>query len=110
MAGLVVNRKAPRIQNFHEETVRALGELLAASGQEHPEEMTRDDIYHRVGSSKILRFDELYPPVDPGCMTNGNIPPEYQRYVDAASADTFQTSFRNGKPRDAKGATFTTDD
>ena len=109
VAGLVVDQKAPRIRNFHEETVRGLGELLAASGQEHPEEMTRDDIYHRVGSSKILRFDELYPPVEHGCMLNGNTPPEYQRYVDAASADTFQTSFRLGKPRDAKGATFSTD-
>jgi len=107
--GLVVDQKAPRIRNFHEETVRALGELLAASGQEHPEEMTRDDIYHRVGSSKILRFDELYPPLESGCMLNGNTPPEYQRYVDAASADTFVTSFRNGRPRDAKGSTFSTD-
>ena len=109
MAGLVVDQKAPRIRNFHEETVKALGELLAASGQEHPEEMTRDDIYHRVGSSKILRFDELYPPLEPGCMLTGNTPAEYQQYVDAASAETFETSFRHGKPRDATGATFTTD-
>ena len=84
-----------------------LSELLAASGQEHPEEMTRDDIYHRVGSSKILRFDELYPPLEVGCIVNGNTPPEYQRYVDAASAETFATNFRNGRPRDASGGTFT---
>ncbi len=107
--GLVVEQKAPRVRNFHEETVRALSELLAASGQEHPEEMTRDDIYHRVGSSKILRFDELYPPLEAGCMVNGNTPPEYQRYVDAASAETFATNFRIGRPRDATGGTFATD-
>ncbi len=107
--GLVVDRKAPRIRNYHEETVKALAELLAASGQEHPEEMTRDDIYHRVGSSKILRFDELYPPLVAGCILNGNTPPEYQRYVDASNAETFVTSFRQGLPRDTTGKTFSTD-
>ena len=110
VAGLVVDQKAPRIRNFHEETVKALGELLAASGQQHPEEMSRDDIYHRVGSSKILRFDELYPPIEPGCMVNGNMPAQYQRYVDAASAETFLTRFREGQPRSAAGSTFTADD
>ena len=109
VAGLVVDQKAPRIKNFHDETVKALSELLAASGQEHPEEMTRDDIYHRVGSSKILRFDELYPPLEAGCMINGNVPPEYERYVNAASADTFLTSFRNGRPRSTSSGTFTND-
>lgn len=109
VAGLVPEKKAPRIKNFHAETVKALSELLAASGQEHPEEMTRDDIYHRVGSSKILRFDEIYPPLESGCMLNGNTPSEYQRYVDAADAGTFVTDFRNGRPRDVSGSTFAND-
>jgi glutamate synthase domain-containing protein 2 len=109
MAGLVPDQKAPRITNFHGETVKALSELLAASGQEHPEEMTRDDIYHRVGSSKILRFDELYPPVGAGCMLNGNTPDEYKRYVEAANPETFVTRFRLGRPRDLTGSTFATD-
>ena len=72
--------------------------------------MSRDDIYHRVGSSKILRFDELYPPIETGCMVNGNMPAQYQRYVDAASAETFLTRFREGQPRSAAGSTFTADD
>ena len=110
MAGLVPDQKAPRIRNFHDETVKALSELIAASGLEHPEELTRDDIYHRVGSSKILRFDELYPPMESGCMLNGELPTEYKRYVEASSAETFAPNFRSGgRPRDATGRTFSTD-
>jgi glutamate synthase domain-containing protein 2 len=110
MAGLVPDQKAPRIKNFHSATVKSLSELIAASGLEHPEELTRDDIYHRVGSSKILRFDELYPPMEPGCMLEAEVPAEYKRYVDASSAETFAPNFRSGgRPRDITGRTFSTD-
>jgi glutamate synthase domain-containing protein 2 len=96
MKGLVVDEKAPRVRNFHNNTVKALAELLAASGLEHPEEMTRNHIYHRIGSGKILRYDEMYPLIERGCMLDRNIPvPEvYERDLAVARTETFAPVFR----------------
>ena len=89
-AGLVVSDKIERVCNYHNETVRALADLLTASGHRHPEEIERDHIYQRVSTNHIMRYDEIYPPVSPGCMLNGSAPDLYQRYLDEAQTETFE--------------------
>ncbi len=61
MHGLVVEDKATRVANFHEETVKSFVELLAASGITKIEELNRSHINRRVDMHTVLRYDEIYP-------------------------------------------------
>lgn len=89
-AGLIVSDKAERVCNYHNETVRALADLLTASGHRHPEQIERDHIYQRVSTNHIMRYDEIYPPVEPGCMLNGDAPDRYRRYLAEAQTHSFE--------------------
>jgi glutamate synthase domain-containing protein 2 len=90
VAGLVVSDKIDRVCNFHNESVRALADLLTASGNRHPEEIERDHIYQRVSTNRIMRYDEIFPPVRPGCMLDGDAPERYQRDLTEAQAASFE--------------------
>ncbi|MFB6355848.1 MAG: FMN-binding glutamate synthase family protein, partial [bacterium] len=89
MEGLVVEEKAPRVQNYHDETVKAAGELLTAAGLEHPSEVQRRHINRRVSPDKIERFDQIYPPVETGCLLEGNPPEQLEEPFERASSKSF---------------------
>ncbi len=89
-AGLIVSDKVDRVCNYQSETVRALADLLTASGHTHPEEIERDHIYQRVSTNQIMRYDEIYPEVKPGCMISGDIPAYYRRYHAEAQTASFE--------------------
>lgn len=61
MSGLVVKDKAQRVANFHEETVKSFSELLAASGINKPEDLTRDHINRRISINQVQKYSEIYP-------------------------------------------------
>ena len=87
--GLVVNDKKYRVANFHAETVESFLELFAATGLNDHREISRDLIYKRVSSERIMRYDELYPYIPPHSLID-NIPPEkYRIHLAEASEDTF---------------------
>lgn len=44
--GLVVGNKAPRVANFHRNTLRTMLELMAAAGISRPEDLTPDVLVH----------------------------------------------------------------
>jgi len=89
VAGLVVEDKAPRVARFHHETVHSLVELLAAAGLEGLGELNRSYIYRRVSSSQVRRYDEIFPPVEPGSFLKSIIPQPYRDIVTSASAQMF---------------------
>ncbi len=60
MRGLVVDDKAQRVANFHEETVKSFMELIAAAGICKPEDLNRNHIYRRVNMNSILSYAEIY--------------------------------------------------
>ena len=64
MKGLVVEDKAHRVANFHEETIKSFIELMAASGVEKPDELNREHINRRVSMNSVLKYDEIYPDVE----------------------------------------------
>lgn len=81
MKGLVVDDKAPRTANFHEETIYSFLEMVAASGLNGPEEIRRKHINKRVGISKVIKYDEMYPEMQVGCLlSNTTRPQEYKQY------------------------------
>ena len=61
--GLVVDTKWKRVANYHEETLKAVKNLLTAMGKTRPEEVMREDIYQRQGDGTYKTFAEIYGPV-----------------------------------------------
>lgn len=73
--GLVVEDKAPRVANFHRETLQAAAEILGACGYDEPSDLKRWDIHRRISHSKSVTFAELFPYLEPGALL-GEEPPE----------------------------------
>ena len=69
--------------HFHEKTVHAFVELLAAAGLHSPSELQRYHIYRRVSYSKVLRYDQLYPNIPVGCLVGSSdaIPEVFRRQM-----------------------------
>ena len=86
---LVVEDKAPRVANFHRNTLRALAELLGAAGLEHPDELKPWHLHIRHQSGAVMRGDEVYPHVGPGAILTGQMSPELAREWDLARSDSF---------------------
>ncbi len=66
--GLDVEDKAIRVANFHEETVNSFLELIAAAGLSHPDGIMREHINRRVGTNRVMNYQELYPDVKEGSL------------------------------------------
>lgn len=86
---LVVDDKAPRVANFHRNTLRALGELLGAAGLSHPDEIKPYHLHIRHQSGQVLRGDVCYPPVAQGALLSGEMDDELRREWLRARADSF---------------------
>lgn len=66
-----VARKADRVKNFHEHTLRAVAEMIGAAGVTHPEALNRRHIVRRLSGSEILLTDQIYPKVEPSALIKG---------------------------------------
>ena len=66
MKGLVVEDKATRVANYHEETVKSFMELIAGAGMHSPEELKRKHINRRVSMNEIRNYEEIYRSVKDG--------------------------------------------
>jgi glutamate synthase domain-containing protein 2 len=63
---LVVEDKATRVFNFHRNTLRALSEMIAAAGLEHPSEVRPHHLVRRVGTAEVRLFSQLHVFLQPG--------------------------------------------
>lgn len=89
VAGLVVNDKAKRIARYHQETVKAVAEIVASAGLDHPSELNRSHIFRRVSQTQVLRYDEIYPYPGEGCFLRDNYPEDFAQEMAEACADSF---------------------
>ncbi len=76
MKGLDVEDKYVRVANFHNKTVHALVEMMAAAGLKTTTELKRKHIFRRISMSVVKRYDQLYPEMPVGCLLNTNTIPE----------------------------------
>ena len=90
--GLVIPDKATRVSNFHEETVHAFMELLAAAGLDRPEQLTPNHIHRRVSQVKVESYAKIYKFLHPGQLIDGEAPPIYANWLQQASSKTFVPS------------------
>jgi len=90
-AALVVPDKAERVLKFHDNTVKALADILAAAGLEHPSELGPHHLARRISISEIKQFSELHTFLKPGVLLEGGCEhPIYARNWTLASADRFE--------------------
>ncbi|MDX5428314.1 MAG: FMN-binding glutamate synthase family protein [Bacteroidota bacterium] len=79
--GLVVEDKSPRVHNFHKNTIHAMLDLLSSVGIKKTDDLKRKHIHRRVDMTTILRYDEIYPDLEPRCLLSGSgIPDRYKVY------------------------------
>ncbi|WP_448956553.1 FMN-binding glutamate synthase family protein [Labrys neptuniae] len=87
---LVVPDKAQRIYHFHTNTLRALSDLLAAAGLEHPSELGPHHLVRRMSGTEVRLFSDLHTFLKPGELVSGWCEyPFYRQNWDLARADSF---------------------
>ncbi len=65
---LDVNNKTTRVFNFHQNTLKALQELVQAAGLQHPSSITAHHIVRRVNENDVRLLSNLLPQVRPGAL------------------------------------------
>ncbi len=87
---LVVPDKSLRVFNFHQNTLRALAELVAAAGLTHPGEFRPHHIVRRITHNEIKLLSNVYPFLQPGELLDGDAEPAvYRTYWPMARAESF---------------------
>jgi len=88
---LVPEDKATRVFQFHENTLMAFKELLAAAGLSHPDELGPEHIIRRVSSTEVRSLATLHRFMKPGELLAGELPdhPAYRVFWNEARADSF---------------------
>nr|WP_255662655.1 FMN-binding glutamate synthase family protein [Acidovorax sp. D4N7] len=88
---LVVPDKAARVFNFHRNTLRALAEMLAAAGLEHPSQLKAKHLVRRMSATEVKLFSQLHVFLKPGELLTGEVEGEfYARMWQLARADSFE--------------------
>ena len=88
---LDVPDKATRVANFHDNTLKALRDLLCAAGLTHPQELGPEHILRRVSPTEVRSLAALYRFLKPGELLGGHIPEHavFQEFWQAARSDAF---------------------
>ncbi len=90
MRALVVHDKSERVYQFHQNTLRALKELLAAAGLTHPNQLGPEHMIRRVSATEIRSLAALHRWLEPGVLLTG-VPdlPVFKVFWEVSRADTF---------------------
>ena len=90
MRALVVPDKSERVYQFHQSTLHALMELLAAAGLNHPSQLGPEHVIRRVSSTEVRSLAALHLWAKPGELLN-TVPdlPVFKVFWAVARADTF---------------------
>ncbi len=86
---LIVADKAERVFRFHQSTLQALAEVIAAAGLRSPGQLTLDHLWRRVSPNRVESFAQIYPSLAPGALLNGTDDPRYAAAWALARADSF---------------------
>jgi glutamate synthase domain-containing protein 2 len=92
VVGLVVADKAVRVRNYQHNTVRALVELLAASGLSSPADLRPWHILRRVSPTEVHHYGEMYEYLSDGALLTDAVPKSFSRAWQAARPDSFESA------------------
>ncbi|WP_454830516.1 FMN-binding glutamate synthase family protein [Pseudoxanthomonas wuyuanensis] len=68
---LDVADKSVRVQQFHDNTLKALRDMLCAAGLEHPQQLGPEHILRRVSPIEVRSLASIYKFVEPGELLDG---------------------------------------
>jgi glutamate synthase domain-containing protein 2 len=90
---LVVPDKAERVAHFHENTMKALAELIAATGLHHPSDLRPHHIVRRLSPNRVALASALLEYIEPGALLEGaqpsHMPEVFKTYWPKARAESF---------------------
>ncbi|HMM13164.1 MAG TPA: FMN-binding glutamate synthase family protein [Parvibaculum sp.] len=87
---LYVPDKAERVFNYHRNTVRALAEILASAGLEHPDQLGPHHLARRTSNTEIRLFSQIHYFARPGELLDSEAGSEFFRESwRMARADSF---------------------
>ncbi len=86
---IVVPDKAERVYQFHKSTVKALSEVVASAGLNHPNELKPWHFSKRVSPTRVMTYAELDRFLEPGELLTGTEDPRFRDAWKIARADTF---------------------
>ena len=89
---LVVPDKAERVYNFHRNTIKALGDFVAASGLKHPADLNPSYVYLREGGGPLGPAGEVLQWLKDGELLEPENCPGYSEYWSAADPNTFEAN------------------
>ena len=103
MRALDVPDKAERVHQFHDNTLLALKELLAAAGLPHPRELGPEHVIRRISATEVRSLAALHHWARPGELLDG-VPdqPVFKVFWAASRADSFATPPAAVSPRGAR--------
>ncbi len=89
---LVVPDKAERVWRFHQNTLKALKELVQAAGLSHPVDITAQHLVRRAGDNEVRLLANLLPTTAPGALLDDDVDGEHAVFTTwwrRARADSF---------------------
>ena len=100
---LDVPDKATRVFNFHQNTLRALRDLLCAAGLEHPSQLGPEHILRRVSPVEVRSLAAVFRFLEPGDLI-GRVPEHavFQAFWPHARSDSFDPPDKVQKMRRSK--------
>ena len=92
--GLDVNDKKVRVANYHNETVKAFVELMAAAGIDDLNKIYRTHVYQRIDQHVSKSYNQLYPYITEGSLlSTESVPKDWEEYMAMASSDSFRAKY-----------------
>ena len=100
---LDVPDKAVRVFNFHQNTLKALRDLIAAAGLTHPGQIGPEHILRRVSPIEVRSLAALYHFLEPGELLH-HVPDHavFKSFWTEARSDSFSPPERVRRMRDSK--------
>lgn len=88
--GLIVDVQAERAALFHQQTLLALADIVAAAGVTHPSELQPHHLVHRIGATDSKMLDRIYRFLPANSLLDEPESTHYSQWWQAASADSFK--------------------
>ncbi len=101
---LDVADKTVRVAAFHDNTLRALRDLLCAAGLEHPDQLGPEHILRRVSAVEVRSLSALYRYLKPGELLDGSLPEHavFREFWQQARSDAFMPPAHVARLRSSK--------
>lgn len=88
--GLIPEVQGLRAARFHQKTLEALADIVAAAGFEHPQDLQPHHIMHRTGPENAAAADSIHTFLREGALLEGPEDTEFADWWRAARADSFR--------------------